>query len=145
MRRSLALRRLSRDHHATLVEAQRLRRATPQTSSAACERFLGFWDRDGMRHFRVEEEILLPAYAAWGDPYAPLIARTLCDHAAIRADADGLKSGRGCSAADLVALGERLAAHVRMEERELFELIERVVPPAELEALAEAVERAEHG
>ena len=35
----------------------------------------------------------------------------------------------------VAALGTLLDQHVRLEERELFEEIQRIVPPAELEAL----------
>jgi hypothetical protein len=40
------------------------------------------------------------------------------------------------SAEILRALGTLLHNHVRLEERELFEAIQRVVPAAELDALA---------
>jgi hypothetical protein len=144
MRRSNALVRLSRDHHEALVAAQRLRRATPATAADVREQFLAFWDRHGARHFRVEEEVLLPAFAAWGDAHDPLVARTLCDHVAIRAAVDGVRSTPASAPGDLARLGELLAAHVRMEERQLFALIEREVPPPELDAIAQAVEQAEH-
>ena len=39
------------------------------------------------------------------------------------------------SAETLRALGTLLHAHVRLEERELFEAVQRVVPAAELDAL----------
>jgi hypothetical protein len=145
MRRSKALVRLSRDHHEALVAAQRLRRATPETVEDVREQFLAFWDRHGARHFRVEEDVLLPAFAAWGDAYDPLVARTLCDHVAIRAAAAGLRTSQAPAAGDLARLGELLAAHVRMEERQLFALIEREIPSPDLDALARAVERAQHG
>jgi hypothetical protein len=40
-------------------------------------------------------------------------------------------------------LGTELAAHVRLEEREVFPLIERVMPERELAALARALEDAQ--
>lgn len=144
VRRAAALVRLSRDHHESLVAAQRLRRATATSSVDAWAVFLAFWDRGGARHFRIEEEVLLPAFARWGDAYEPLVARTLCDHVAIRARIEGLRDSRRVEPADLHALGDALAGHVRMEERELFPFIERTIPAAELDAVADAVERAEH-
>lgn len=143
MKRAAALVRLSRDHHESLVASQRLRRATAATSRDAREVFLAFWDRGGARHFRVEEEVLLPAFAGWGDAYEPLVAQTLCDHVAIRMRIQGLRDNRQTELADLHALGDALAAHVRMEERELFSLIERTIPAADLDVVADAVERAE--
>ena len=143
VKRASALVRLSRDHHAALVAAQRLRRATAAVSGEAREVFLAFWDGGGARHFRVEEEVLLPAFAGWGDAYEPLVARTLCDHVAIRTRVRALRDTGSAVLADLHALGDVLAAHVRMEERELFPLIERTIPAAELDMVADAVERAE--
>ena len=145
VRPSSALVRLSRDHHESLVAAQRLRRATTATAGDARTVFLAFWDRAGVRHFGVEEEVLLPAFARWGDADDPLVARTLCDHVAIRASIAALRVSASPSLGDLVALGERLAEHVRMEERELFGLIERAIPPADLDLLADRVARAERG
>jgi len=41
-------------------------------------------------------------------------------------------------------LGAELAAHVRLEEREVFPLIERAMPTHELEAVARELESAKH-
>jgi hemerythrin-like domain-containing protein len=140
VKRAPALARLSRDHHEALVAALRLRRTTAGTCATAREDFMSFWQTAGARHFRVEEEVLLPGLAAWVDARHPLIARTLCEHVAIRARIRGLRVGAAVPEAELRALGEALTAHVRMEERELFALIEQTVPAAELDLLADAVE-----
>jgi hemerythrin-like domain-containing protein len=143
VKRASALVRLSRDHHESLVAAQRLRRATRATSQEVRETFLAHWSRCESRHFRVEEEVLLPALAGWCDPYEELIARTLCDHVAIRARVAWLRADELAPPAALHELGSRIAAHVRMEERELFPLIEQTMPELELAELADAVEHAE--
>src|SRR5829696_2913267 len=67
MKRSHALAPLSRDHHVGLVVAQKLGRATTETSASARQDFLAFWRSDGQRHFRVEEEVLLPRFARHGE------------------------------------------------------------------------------
>ena len=67
----------------------------------------------------------------------------LGDHVAIRQRADRLTTGSSASPEALHDLGERLAAHVRLEERELFPLIEQTMPATEFTMLAEALERAE--
>jgi hypothetical protein len=143
MRRGPALVALSRDHHQALFIAQQLRRATPQTRGEARGAFLAFWQGDGRWHFRAEEEVLLPAYAGHGDPHHPLVARALCDHVAIRHQADALARDRAPSIDALHELGLRLADHVRLEERELFPLIEQAMPAADLAAVAVALEQAE--
>jgi hemerythrin-like domain-containing protein len=147
MRRSAALASLSRDHHEALVLAQKLRRATPATVTTSRESFLAYWQAHGQNHFRLEEEILFPAYAAHGDPHHALIARALCDHVAIRHHAQALAGAAeptldGAVEPTLDALhelGHQLAAHVRLEERRVFPLIEQAMPSDELAVLARAL------
>ena len=69
MKRHPSLRQLSDDHHQGLVNARRLRRAASgkgSSSAGTARDFLGFWQRDTSRHFRKEEEILLPVLARHG-------------------------------------------------------------------------------
>jgi hypothetical protein len=143
MKRSAALAQLSRDHHQALVVAQQLRRATDATAAEAREAFLAYWTGHGRLHFRLEEELLFPAYAGHGDPYDPLVLRALGDHAMIRHRAHALAATPAVGADALEQLGTELAAHVRLEERDVFPLIERVLPTGELKALAEAIEAAQ--
>ncbi len=143
MKRDLRLESLSRDHHHALVIAQVLQRALPETTGVARDAFLAFWEESGRAHFRLEEEVLLPAYAGHGDPHHPLIARALCDHVEIRGRAYDLARDPRTPVSGLHVLGARLADHVRMEERELFPLIEQAMPEDALAALAEALLRAE--
>ena len=89
MKRDAALASLSRDHHLALVVALKLRSATASTADEARAAMAAFWPVHGRRHFRVEEEILLPATPAT----AILIIRwspARCDHAAIRYRADAV-------------------------------------------------------
>jgi hemerythrin-like domain-containing protein len=135
MKRHPALTPLSRDHHHALVLAQRLRRADAADSREAAEAFLEHWFEEERLHFRVEEEVLLPAYAAYGDPDHPAVIRTLLDHVRIRRDVE-----RVAADADLELLhelGARLADHVKLEENELFPLVERTVPESALAVLGE--------
>jgi hemerythrin-like domain-containing protein len=133
MKRHPALAELSRDHHHALVVAKRLRQATPVRTGGAARAFLQFWDTHCRQHFRLEEEILLPAYAMHGPPDHPAIVRMLVDHMIIRRDAELVPSG--ASARDLQRLGETLARHVHLEEHEVFPLVEQTLSPAELDRL----------
>jgi hypothetical protein len=144
MKRSPALVTLSHDHHQALSVALKLRRATPRTADDARAAFLAYWDRHGRQHFRLEEEVLLPAYADHGDAHHPLVARALCDHVAIRARADALAVDPAGDPAVLYDLGTLMADHIRLEERELFPLIESALPAPRLATLAMALEHAEH-
>jgi DUF438 domain-containing protein len=142
MKRSRALTSLSRDHHQALVIAQKLRRADTGGAEEARTAFLAYWSEHGAEHFRLEEEILLPAYAAHGDPHHPLVLEALGDHVAIRQRAARLTSSDP-TVDELHELGARLAAHVRLEERALFPMIENVMPEDELLAVARALEDAD--
>jgi hemerythrin len=142
MRRNAALHDLSRDHHRALVVAHALRPAEPATADETREAWRRFWP-DGAAHFRAEEEVLVPAYASYADPEHPLVRRTLLDHVAIRALARRLEAEDAPDPRTLESLGVRLAAHVRMEERELFPLVEQALPKAALAGLAAELEEAE--
>lgn len=142
MKRSEALAILSRDHHHALVVAQKLTRADDQTGTAARARFLEFWEQEGRRHFQQEEELLLPAFAVHGGARHPVVLQVLGDHVSIRARAAQIAAASVESTEALHALGAELAAHVRLEERRLFPLIEQAMPGDELLALARALDRA---
>jgi hemerythrin-like domain-containing protein len=137
VKRHPALQPLSRDHHVALVAARRLRRAGAGEEAAARDAFLEFWREHGAKHFRVEEEVLLPAFAAHADPDAECVARMLMDHVRIRAAARRLETDPELDA--LHELGTMLERHVRLEEREVFPLIEDALTPEAAERLVEAV------
>jgi iron-sulfur cluster repair protein YtfE (RIC family) len=139
MKRDPALRSLSHDHHQALFVAQKLRRADATNAAAARALFVEFWNREGRRHFQVEEEVLFPSYAVHGDAHDPLVLRALGDHVEIRAVADSVSE----DLTELHELGRRLAEHVRLEERELFPLIEASMPTDALATLTADLERAE--
>lgn len=143
MKRSEALAILSRDHHHALVVAQRLRRAGAETVEAARGQFLAYWADEGRRHFQLEEELLLPAFASHSQGAArdPLVLRVLSDHVTIRSWAAQLAATAAPTVEALHQLGSELAAHVRLEERELFPLIEAAIPAGELLALARALDQ----
>jgi len=142
MKRHPALVPLSRDHHHALVIARRLRRATAETATESARTFRSHWDAEEKLHFRIEEELLLPAYAAHGELDHPAIIRMLLDHMVIRRDAARLA---GSPPLELLHdLGERLADHVQLEEHEVFPLIEATIPETELLALGDRIRDAEH-
>jgi iron-sulfur cluster repair protein YtfE (RIC family) len=142
MKRSEALSPLSRDHHQGLFVALQLRRADADTAAGAREAFLTFFERDGARHCRAEEEVLLPAYARHAEPDEPAVVRVLVEHVDLRRRAQDLAGSADWDVAELRELGDRLEGHIRHEERVLFPMIEEALPAEELERLAAAVERA---
>jgi len=133
MKRHPALAELSRDHQQALVVARDLRRASAVLTAGPARAFLAFWAAGCRDHFRLEEEILLPAYAVHGAPEHPAVVQMLIDHVIIRRDA-ALVAG-GASAPELRRLGEVLASHVRLEERQVFPLVEATLPTSDLDRL----------
>jgi len=138
MKRSPALTPLSHDHQHALDAALRLRRADDATVQEATAYFRAFFEREGRRHFAIEERLVLPALSADDPEWAPGVRRVLDDHAAIRAAADAAHDAQSAR-----ALGERLNDHVRFEERTLFAIIERRLAPEALQRLGQAIARAE--
>ena len=143
MKRHPSLRQFSDDHHQGLVNARRLRRAASGEESApasTAQDFLDFWQRDTSLHFRKEEEALLPVLARYGGDLGeqPLL-QMLTQHALIRGLAmqlsDELKQD-GIREDTLRNLGEQLEAHIRLEERHVFPLIEQTLPEHALQEVA---------
>jgi hypothetical protein len=138
MKRSAALVELSRDHHHALDTARRLLRAGPAELPAALDHLARFWEPGGRRHFEIEEELLLPALPDADREWREAAERVRAEHEDIRA--------RVAAVEDLPAaqeLGRRLQAHVRFEERHLFELLEDRLPEPELTRLGRAITEAE--
>lgn len=126
MRRHPALVPLSHDHHHALVEARRLRQAADgHHSFAAVDAFLRFFADESVRHFREEEELLFPLVAE-AEEARELVVEALLQHQRLHALAARLRRAIGDTSVAR-ELGELLEAHVRLEERELFPLIERLV------------------
>lgn len=123
-----------------LVTAKKLREATDLDEAART--FLDFWRGDGIRHFRTEEEVLLPTWAVHGEVDRDGVARMLGDHLAIRREALRLEAG-DTTLEEAQALGQLLHDHVRFEERQLFPKVEDALDAASLSSLAVAIEEAE--
>jgi hemerythrin-like domain-containing protein len=125
MKRSEALAPLSRDHHVALVVARELSRAGDSDAASATERFVRFLARHELAHFALEESVLVPALPP-GEHGAALGERLLEDHEFLR---EALRRLQASPAAGTVSflheVGERLRAHVRMEEQELFPYLEQ--------------------
>lgn len=145
MKRHPDLRTFSDDHHQGLVQARRLRRAGEEGESAdVAGSFLEFWRRDTSLHFRKEEEVLLPVLARYGgDLDQGPVVEMLAQHARIRGLAmqlgDELERGE-VREETLRTLGEQLEAHIRLEEREVFPLIEETLPERALREVTSRLE-----
>ena len=110
------------------------------------EKFLSFWHKTGVVHFREEEEVLLPAYARHArlDQDAGVM-RLLADHAEIRAIVQDFEQRRAKKLAfgadDMARLAKLLHDHIHFEENEVFPRIERVLGEENLNAMGRRLSR----
>lgn len=144
MKRHPSLVELSDDHHQGLVNALRLKKAASgggADPAEAARNFLGFWQEDTSVHFRKEEEVLMPVVARHGGDLleAEPVAEMLVQHARIRGLAMQIRDEVGRDDVQpntLRELGEQLEDHIRLEEREVFPLIEEALPETALNDIA---------
>lgn len=119
MKRCPELLKLSREHHGALRLALNLRRAVAadgEAVEAACAEARRCFDAELLPHFQEEERCLLPYLQSAGGE--AIVARTLVEHRTM------IRLVRELELPDadtLLRFADLLAAHVRFEERELFE------------------------
>ncbi|QOD81370.1 hemerythrin domain-containing protein [Chromobacterium haemolyticum] len=135
MKRHPALLELSREHHQALKMARQARLAAAsgepeRQASLAAE--LRVWSADALeRHFAEEESTLFPRLAR--TEHAALAVRALDEHRRLRALIAELATPQ---AAALARFAQLMEAHVRFEERELFERFQACLPAADGAALS---------
>ena len=153
MKRAAELRQLSEDHHHGLVQARRLRSAASEETGnllEAARAFLKFWRQETSTHFRKEEEVLLPVLARHEvdllgrEPVVEMLAQ----HARIRGLA--MQLADEAEAGDvrpetLRNTGELLETHIRLEERQVFPMIEESLSVEVLKEVASRFAVAEAG
>lgn len=142
MARHPALVELSRDHHHALVLAAKLRRADAASAGELTRAFVEFMSSASAVHFAEEERFVLPLLATHVDADHPLIVRTLVEHVRLRALATRWLAEISPEPNELRAAGQLLHDHVRMEERQLFALLESCATEVELTRLAEQLRHA---
>ena len=144
MKRHPGLIPLSHDHHDALVVAQGLvlgrskapRSDWPTDRRAQVDRVVAFFAHRLRWHFDIEEAHLFPAVVAHLPREAALVAQLLDEHDAMRTRVRDLEQDPTTAlTVRLPSLGRLLEAHVRREERVLFEVMQREMEPAVLETL----------
>lgn len=135
MRRHEALIPLSHNHHHALAQARRLRddaTGDAEIRVARAREFVDFFHNDSVEHFRAEEENVFPLVVAHPE-IRPLLMQVLIEHLEIRALVNGLEDELetgGVRGGTLIQLSQKLEEHVRLEEKKVFPLIERLAPDA---------------
>ncbi|MBL4637553.1 MAG: hemerythrin domain-containing protein [Kofleriaceae bacterium] len=133
MKRDVRLHGLSSDHHNALVLARTIERAfkAGQANQSLVDMVMREHKASLMRHFEIEEQLLLPPLAEKGE--GDLVSQVLAEHVEMRAFLESAEAG------DVNALekfGALLFAHVRLEERSLFTKCEEILESEILDRVA---------
>jgi len=91
-------------------------------------------------HFSAEEQVLFPAARRYSE-LVSLVEELITDHASLR-ESFSRAEARGMSVEDLPAFAQRLSAHIRKEERHLFERLQQLMTAKELADLGVQLEGA---
>lgn len=134
---------LSHQHQRALALCVRIDRASP---IAAAD--LNAWQSETTQlfrteiaiHFSAEEQVLFPA-AGRLEELVTLVKELLSDHAQLR-DGFAQAAEQRMSAAGLSAFAQCLSAHIRKEERQLFERMQELMSREELAGLGTRLDAA---
>jgi hemerythrin-like domain-containing protein len=127
---------LSHQHQHALALCVRIERASPIP-----ERDLAAWQAEIDQlvrneiaiHFAAEEQVLFPAAKRLPE-LRPLVEELIADHASLRVGF--ARAGeQNLSAEQMSTLARRLSTHIRKEERQLFERLQRLMGAEELATL----------
>ena len=141
-RRHDALVPLTHDHHHALAQARRLKDVAGMDSESdrrnAANDFVNFYFGRAVRHFHEEEELFF-APLVDAPEARDMVVRAVSEHLRLHALVRTVKRQLTAGEADpelLKRISELLTDHVRFEEKELFPVVERLVPDADLADLA---------
>lgn len=143
MLRDKALIPLSHQHQRALALCVRIHRSQPIPGAD-----LDAWQSEIQQHFRqevqihfaAEEDFLFPAAGKFPE-LASLVKELLADHARLRASFAQADS-RQLNSETLIAFAQDFSAHIRKEERQLFEALQRLLTPEEMVGLGGKLESA---
>src|SRR5947209_16501013 len=142
MWRDPSLRCLSREHQHGLALCVRLRRriqaaAVPESELATLRAEVRhFYESEARAHFDAEEQVLFPAADRFAELRA-LAQQLRGEHVELRRRAGEIDTAGADGLADFAEL---LSTHIRKEENELFEGMQKLMPREELDALAKPLE-----
>ena len=134
---------LSRQHQHALAVCVRIRRAklaTPREVRAWQAEIEQHFEIEIRHHFAAEEAYVFPIASRIGD-LTPLVDELLSEHRELRADFGRVKA-RALDGPALRRFVELLSAHIRKEERLLFERLQREIPAPEMQEMGRQIARA---
>ena len=143
MLRDKSLIPLSRQHQHALSLCVRIDRASPIDDAK-----LGQWQTEIAEqfqaeirvHFAAEEQFVFPAASAFPE-LSSLVEDLLADHAWLREHLVRSES-KELTSEEISAFAERLATHIRKEERQLFERMQLLMRAEDLTRLGQELDRA---
>lgn len=143
MLRDKSLIPLSRQHQHALALCVRIDRAQP-IRAADLPRWQAEIEQHFAQeievHFAAEEKILFPAARQFPE-LDPLVEELIADHASLRESFSEAQT-RSMSAQALPAFAQKLFAHIRKEERQLFEQLQVLMSAEDLAQLGKQLEQA---
>ncbi|HTS63684.1 MAG TPA: hemerythrin domain-containing protein [Candidatus Acidoferrales bacterium] len=130
---------LSHQHHNGLALCVLMRRSlaadnTPDNVARLARRAVDRFEIELVNHFEIEEQVLFPACGP-----LPIVAELLREHRAIEGLAAQLRTAP--SEELLEKFCGLLTTHIRREENELFEQLQRSLPRATLDRLGAEIDR----
>jgi hypothetical protein len=137
---------LSRQHQRALALCVRIDRAQPIPGKD-----LDAWQMEIDQlfrqeidfHFSAEESALFPVALRFGE-LAPLVEELRVEHAELR-ECFSEAAARSMSVERMIAFAGKLSAHIRKEERQLFERLQQLLTAGELTELGVKLEAALSG
>ena len=146
-RRHPALIPVARDHHECLILAQRLMHGTtaserdwPREAAPQAALLARFFERHLRDHFAAEEDLVFPAARSAGGEAESLVVQLLAEHREMAGLVEQLAVNLQVTAAELAAFGQLLNDHIRLEDRQLFPLMEAQMQADALLDLQQRVE-----
>lgn len=101
-----------------------------------------FYERELRSHFAAEEEAVFPILKEHSPRAVPIIDTLVEQHREIERHVGLIAQAKGSELERaLVALGELLEKHIRLEEREVFEIYESDLSPQLMDEVGEGVRR----
>ena len=107
----------------------------PTTLEGKKDYALSFYERQLRDHFLLEEQKLFPAILGKNHDLDQLVDQIMLEHQKLKALFDKLANSNDLEY-DLDQLGVTLEKHIRREERELFQQVQKILTEEELDQLA---------
>jgi hemerythrin-like domain-containing protein len=134
---------LSRQHQHALALCVRIDRAV-RSGEVDTEAWQGeiqqLVEQEIAIHFAAEEKALFPAAERYSE-LKSIVDELRLEHSGLR-DLFAQASARSLQSQELGIFAEKLAQHIRKEERQLFEQMQKLMRPQELAALGAALDEA---